>query len=358
MLPESDAAPSPPAPENLQFTGQGGDYFRIWIVNLLLSVLTLGIYSAWAKVRRMQYFYRNTQLAGASFDYHGDPIAILKGRLIAIGLLLAYNWSPQVSMQLFGITLLLLLAIMPWLLRQSFRFRLHNSSYRGLRFRFSGALGTAYKVFLLHGFFALITLYIAAPLFHQRLKKYQHNHSHYGKSAFSFDARVSQFYGAYAMVIVLFVGMMISIVGAGAYAGYQAAKLAKEGGVAADPTAMMGVMVVVIGAFFVGMLLIGPLWQSRLQNLIWNNTRLGEHRFRSEMAAWPLLGIYLSNFLLILLTLGFYKPWADVRLARYRASTIPLLPASDLDQFVAAQEQTMAATGEEAAEFFDFDIGL
>ncbi|MFP5306510.1 MAG: DUF898 family protein, partial [Gammaproteobacteria bacterium] len=52
-------------PERLQFSGSGGEYFRIWIVNLLLSVLTLGIYSAWAKVRRMQYFYRNTTLAGA-----------------------------------------------------------------------------------------------------------------------------------------------------------------------------------------------------------------------------------------------------------------------------------------------------
>jgi len=34
----------------LEFTGKGGEYFGIWIVNLFFSVLTLGIYSAWAKV--------------------------------------------------------------------------------------------------------------------------------------------------------------------------------------------------------------------------------------------------------------------------------------------------------------------
>lgn len=33
------------------FTGSAGEYFRIWIVNIALSIVTLGIYSAWAKVR-------------------------------------------------------------------------------------------------------------------------------------------------------------------------------------------------------------------------------------------------------------------------------------------------------------------
>src|SRR5690348_8005620 len=74
-----------------EFTGRGGEYFRIWIVNLALTIITLGIYSAWAKVRRLQYFYRNTTLYGSSFDYHGDPIAILKGRIIGVGLLVLYN---------------------------------------------------------------------------------------------------------------------------------------------------------------------------------------------------------------------------------------------------------------------------
>ena len=56
------------------FTGSGQEYFRIWIVNLMLTVATLGIYSAWAKVRRLQYFDRNTQLGGAVFDFRGNPI--------------------------------------------------------------------------------------------------------------------------------------------------------------------------------------------------------------------------------------------------------------------------------------------
>ena len=58
------------------FSGTGKEYFRIWIVNLCLTIATAGIYSAWAKVRRLQYFHRSTALAGAVFDFHGDPKAI------------------------------------------------------------------------------------------------------------------------------------------------------------------------------------------------------------------------------------------------------------------------------------------
>ncbi|HAG47009.1 MAG TPA: DUF898 domain-containing protein, partial [Gammaproteobacteria bacterium] len=73
----------------VEFTGSGGEYFRIWIVNLVLTILTLGIYSAWAKVRTKRYFYRNTIIGGSPFEYHARPIQILKGRAIVVGAYLA-----------------------------------------------------------------------------------------------------------------------------------------------------------------------------------------------------------------------------------------------------------------------------
>lgn len=66
------------------FHGNGKEYFGIWIVNILLTIVTLGIYSAWAKVRNLQYFYGNTELDGASFQFLAKPVTILKGRLIAL----------------------------------------------------------------------------------------------------------------------------------------------------------------------------------------------------------------------------------------------------------------------------------
>ena len=133
----------------LEFTGTGAEYFRIWVVNLLFTVLTLGIYSAWAKVRRLQYFYRNTRLAGSVFDYHGNPKAILKGRILALALLAAYKISLDVSRFAAIATAVLLAAITPWLLARAFHFKMANSSYRGLRFHFSGTVAQAYRMLAL-----------------------------------------------------------------------------------------------------------------------------------------------------------------------------------------------------------------
>jgi predicted Zn-dependent protease len=66
------------------FQGKTSEYFGIWIVNILLSLVTIGIYSAWAKVRREKYFYNNTLIENVGFDYHAKPISILKGRIIAL----------------------------------------------------------------------------------------------------------------------------------------------------------------------------------------------------------------------------------------------------------------------------------
>src|ERR1700742_4465471 len=119
--------------QRLKFTGTGREYFGIWIVNLLLTILTLGIYSAWAKVRRLHYFYRNTQLADSSFDFHGSPIKILIGRVTAVLLFVGYNISIRLHSRATLFVIVALALVMPWLLRNSFRFRLYNTSWRGTR---------------------------------------------------------------------------------------------------------------------------------------------------------------------------------------------------------------------------------
>ena len=58
---------------NVRFSGQAGEYFKIWIVNIVLSIITLGIYSAWAKVRTKRYFYGNTHFKNHNFEYQLQP---------------------------------------------------------------------------------------------------------------------------------------------------------------------------------------------------------------------------------------------------------------------------------------------
>ena len=267
---QSASPPQPPrhAPQPLHFNGNGAEYFGIWIVNLLLTIVTLGIYSAWAKVRRLQYFYRHTELAGSSFDFHGSPIRILIGRLIALAMLIAYNVSVRLQSRMIIVVVLALAVVMPWLLRNSFRFRLYNTSWRGTRFHFRGSVGGSYRVLLLNGFLTLITLYMMAPFMHQRLKQYQHENSWLGRTQCSFHARASQFYAIYLLLLVAMVGFffLISVAGVG-HAFITVAQMQKQGG-HVDQNLLIRTFVILYGALILIGLVVGPIFHALVTNLI------------------------------------------------------------------------------------------
>lgn len=332
------------------FSGRGGEYFRIWIVNLCLSLLTLGIYSAWAKVRRMQYFYRHTSVAGASFDYHGNPVAILKGRIIAVGMFALYSVAGQFGVIPWLIALVLLLVLTPWLLVRSFRFRLHNTSYRGLRFSFHGKTGEGYVNFLLLPLASYMSAGLLWPLAHQQIRRYLHNSSAYGNERFAFHASAGDFYRPYLVVFAgLFGALVLAIIAA--ILLVKGIKLDRQGAFAIG-------FVVVAAAYLVALLFVAPYLAARLQNVIWNNTTLGPNGFDSRLSARGMFGVMISNFILIVLTLGLFKPFADIRLARYRFQHLRLLSTADLDEFVAGAQITATAAGEEMADMFDMDIAL
>src|SRR2546427_10839481 len=118
-----------------EFTGTATEYFRIWIVNLFFTLATLGIYSAWAKVRKRRYFYGSTRLAGESFDYFASPKASLNGRLIAVAIFAIYALAGELyplSRHAFwgaGVRAL------PWLVGWALAFHSRHSAYPGLRFQ-------------------------------------------------------------------------------------------------------------------------------------------------------------------------------------------------------------------------------
>jgi uncharacterized membrane protein YjgN (DUF898 family) len=318
-----------------EFSGEGWEYFRIWIVNLLLTILTLGIYSAWAKVRRLQYFYRNTRLDGASFEYHGTPIAILKGRLIAFALLVVYTVAGNLNPVLGILIFLLIMAVMPWLIVRSLRFKLFNSSYRGLRFGFAGGDGAAYAVFLLLPILSVLTLYLLAPFTHYKIKQYQHNNSRFGDTFFRFDGTAGAFYKLYLQAL----GMMV------------------VAGVLAGVFSVLGLplMLVLLPLAF---LFVSAWLAVGLPNLIWSATGIGEHDLYCRMEVWQYVKISLTNLLGIVLTLGLFIPFAQIRMARYKLTCMGVLAQGDLGAFVAGQTQADSATGEETAEMFDVDISL
>ncbi|GIZ51551.1 YjgN family protein [Noviherbaspirillum aridicola] len=341
--------------ERLVFTASGAEYFRIWIVNLLLTVATLGIYSAWAKVRRLRYFYGSTRLARCGFDYHGSPGAILRGRIVALLFFGAYNISWSVSSSAAVLMLGVIAALMPWLIWKSLQFKLYNSSYRGIRFGCGGRPGRVYFVYLLLPLLSLCTLHLLTPFTHQRIKKFQHEESRYGATYFSFHAGPAGFYKAYALGSVAAVAgaLLIALAFSGMFSD-----ISDAGGLKQAGGATQGTFLLFIAANYLWLQLLITICSTQIQNLIWNKTRLGGHQFRCDLKPWKTAWITLSNLAGVLLTLGLFLPFAQVRMLKYRIEAITFIPAGSLDGFIETTQGIVSAAGEGASDMLDFDLSL
>ena len=378
-------APAAPLPSAypLRFTGSGQEYFRIWIVNLLLTVATVGIYSAWAKVRRQQYFHRNTHLDGSVLDYHGRPWAILRGRLLALVLVGAYNLAFKLSVAAGAATAAVVAVLFPWLLVQSLRFRAQVTSYRGVRFGFVGTvrdaamalapmlglgvvlLGTGGVSFSNQGMDnpvagGLFVATIAAgalllPVFQARLRRFAHNHVRCDQTQGALGAGIGAFYRAYLPMVGLG-ALLATVLPLVIYRGYKAAEE-----LAGDLDVEGAEMAVIVGAVLLAYALAlaaMPLVQARVWNTTWNSFTLGAVRFRSTLSPWRLVGVMLSNVALTMVTLGLYAPFAAVRLHRTRVESLEVV-STESPTFLAAHDgATAGTTGDSVVDDLGLDVGL
>lgn len=359
--------PDEPYQYNFYFCGTGSEYFRIWIVNLLLTIITLGIYSPWAKVRRLRYFYGNTELNDESFDFTANPKRILIGRLIAIGVYLIISVLGEFSPVIAAVGGLLIMALFPWLVRSTLRFRARNSQYKNVRFAFVGSLLAAYVLFGLVifanllitgvGYVAvnaqmvgtgvgifLIGFALLAPFAWRLFKSYQFDNTQFGEMAFEWHASMLDVYKA--VWIPIGIAILISIVGV---------VMAGLGGVIGSDFGVV-VVLAVIGMYLM-MLLIVPFTQACLHKVIWGNLTIGESEFvLNDFSIFRFAFIQFTNYLMIGLTLGLFTPWAVVRLHRYKTETLSLVSYDNFDELITPQMIEESALGEEIADVFDIDV--
>ena len=341
--------PPPPREHPFEFRGEEREYFRIWIVNLALTILTLGIYSAWAKVRTERYFYANTRVAGTPFEYTARPLPILRGRLIAFTLFGSYVLASRFSLELQLALVAVILLASPWLIVRGLMFRARYSSWRGLAFRFVPAYGAAYRWFLLIYLLFPLTLGFIFPYIKFRQKKFVVEQHRFGAIPFGFRAEANQFY------IVYFIALGILI---GAWIGLSTAMGVAFSSIAAHGMPSRAWIYGITAAMYAIYFTLFVYLAARIVNLTYNNAALDGFGFRSSVRARSLMRLYVFNTLGIVLSLGMLVPWAMIRMARYRASQLVLLAVGDLDALEAEAQGEVSAIGAEMDQVFDLDIGL
>lgn len=345
-----------------RFSGTAAEYFGIWIVNLLLSVVTLGIYTAWAKVRRLRYFYGNSWLDGHNFEYHAPPLRILTGRVIVVGALVAYNLLLSLS-PVFAALIVPYLLAFPWLLNKSMAFNARMTSYRNVRFNFRGTYWGAFAAFVAMPIAMIASLGLLAPVASRLASNYIGRHLGYGTARFATDAPLGALYANLAMTVLFFLAAALALTGLGFLAGGGIAAFNTIGVTGANRElarvlASAPVIAGIVG-FYLGLALAYLFYAPGVRNIAFNHTTLdAAHRLSSSVGRARYVWILVSNLVATLLSLGLLRPWSAVRTWRYIAAGTALAAAGALDRFVdtAAPEGNVGA-----AEFFDLegiDFGL
>lgn len=126
----------------LKFTGTGAQYFRVWFVNVLLLILTLGIYTPWARKRTAEYFFSHSVIARSPLEFHASIKRMVIGFFIFLGLYKLFDWAiSHDNLLLVGLALTSAAVAIPFLWGSAKRFRVTATRWRGLRLRF----GTNWK---------------------------------------------------------------------------------------------------------------------------------------------------------------------------------------------------------------------
>ena len=369
-----------------QFTGDGFEYFKIWIVNICLSIVTLGIYSAWAKVRTNRYFYSNTTLAGSSFEYLANPIAILKGRIIAVVALMAYSTATEYAQGIAALLFIVYACAFPWVITKALAFRAHNSAYRNIKFHFEQNYRGAYSTYMgipfifmfIIGFLAaiasiggavqfffgiliLLVVVLGIPVIKWWAARFLVSNSGYGATQFKFKVPVDSYVGIYIKATLL-TALVFAVIGIALaiFAGVTGLLASDLGDF--EKGGMVTVMTVIFGlAFTVAYIFPYVYVQAKSANILFGTKTLGdftEYRFHCYQDVAEVMVLYITNTLGIIFTLGLFIPWAKVRMAKYKASRLCFMAEGDIEGFIAREQESVAALGEEMGEVFDLDIGL
>jgi uncharacterized membrane protein YjgN (DUF898 family) len=348
----SQAPTAPLAIQHFAFTGRTADYFRVWAVSLFLSLLTLGIYSAWGKVRKRRYLYAHTRLDGSGFEYRAAPVAILKGRVIALllfgGFALSGHFLPLA--QVAFIVLLLLLT--PWIVVASSRFNARNSAWRNVAFAFDGTMREAAKILLGFGAIVLVTAGIAYPWFRMRRARFVIERHRFGATRFEADLLAGGFIVTYLVALLALIGAVVLTMAATGIV----ATIAIAGDAPKEPPALMvfGPMFAIYGAYVA----VFAYVRARTGNLTMNGTIVGALRCRSTLRARDLAWLYTTNIVAVIATVGLAVPWVTIRMARYRAANLCVVGTTSLASFAAAAGAAGTATGSEVGDLFDVDVSL
>lgn len=355
------------------FHGKSREYFSIWITNTLLTLLTLGVYSAWATVRSKRYFYANTEIDGHRFQYHGKAVPILIGRIIAVAAVALLIFLGQLAPYANLLYLGFFIVIGPILICRSASFNRRMVSYRQVRFSFKGRYFKAMLLFCIYPVLTFFTAYLALPFVLRAQDKFLFEHTSFGDSQFSSDLKIGDYYNTCAMALFLLFFCGISLQSIAKFIPFESVFSNFD-------RQSLNSVIVLLSLYFVGaiynkmirnhifahiQLTKKPVSQPSLKQLSnateneTDKTQLTQiAAFKSEIEFFPLFLLYASNFFAFCLTAGFALPWIRIRNARFFTQTATVFLSENIGQIIAENHESNSAVGDEISGVLNIETGF
>ncbi len=414
-----DAAPEQPSvfmSQNIEaypmeFTGSGGEYFRVWIVNVLLGIVTLGFYTPWARRRTAMYFYGHSMVANSPLEFTAQQRKMVVGFVLLVLLSIAYKLAANTGQDL-AVALMLLggAALSPYIWASAMRFRLGATRWRGLRLQFAASWKEVYlaswPVFALAlvWFGVFFGMQMLSPDLAQMLDepaikggpkirpeftpamggllvlgliltvlcfiRLEYNY----KSLLVLRARLGAEHGRWKPVYMDFVKVWLATVAVfilcalivwaitAALMGGSIAMLMMGKGSKGNILWIILIAIVGVIAFFFLLLLASAparaYREARMFQLLWNNIGVSQiARFKCNLGAGRFVRLRLKNMVLTLLTLGFYRPFARVSEYRMKLESVTLHIKGGADQVAGALvRQQEGGLGDALADAAGLDL--
>ena len=357
---------------SVSFRGTTSSYFKLFISNLLLTIVTLGLYSPWARVRTRRHFMGHTYLGEHNIDFDANPLSILIARLIIVAVLLGLSLLAAIfdlTWHDFPLTYLALAVLLPVALVRGRAFVARHTIHRTVRFQFRREYFSSMMLFAGYGWAIVPLLYyglraeeigselayapqiflfswlaiILLPLLISMDHRIQIGQLQFGKLEFKYEGGWMRYYGAYIMALIWYMVYVIPLSTAAFFLTY----LSLVGPL------FMFALTIISGIIFLALL------RARLTALFWDSIRMGEGgRVKSSFIWREYAHILMENYVLILLSLGLLYPWARVRAYRYVSEHLTLVFDPVTAQIMAADDDLSPLAGELTdLSDFDFDFG-
>ena len=357
------------------YDGRLGELYVIFIKNVLLTIVTLGIYRFWAKTRMRRYLWSHTSLFGDRFEYTGAGKELFLGFLIALGLFILFGavfaavtialgeTAGQVMLAGFYTLVFFLFFVARF---TALRYRLSRTRWRGIR---GGLGGSPWRFAWLSvgwNIVNLLTAGLLGPVVTIRTLGYRIRNAFFGTARAGFSGQARDFYGRF--IVYYFSSAAIAIVGLAiavgiAYAigaGTEISELFADRAPGEQPPPR-AIAIMILGiyavAFFVGLLMLPVVcwYYSFLYNYLLRSTDIAGIRFGGTVSTWGMFGYLIVNLLIMVTTLGLGFPWVMHRVMTFISANVVVEGAID-PETVRQSQMSAPRTGEGLLEMLDTGV--